>query len=297
MSDRHSDSDHSHGPILPTARVTNAAHKKIAFMSHTQRTHLVAMIGEFVGTTLFLWFGFSGAQVANTVTPAGTTDASQIFYLALIFGFSLMVNAWIFYRISGGLFNPAITLGLVISGALPPLRGALLFIPQIAGGMTASALVSAMFPGPMAVDTTLGHGTSIVQGLFIEMFLTSLLMITVLMLAVEKSKTTFLAPIGIGLSLFVAHLSGAYFTGASLNPTRSFGPQIVTRSFPGYHWIYWLGPVLGACISSGFYRFIKFLVYEEANPCQDSDRPGDCTEKHGPGMPGAEPMEPMSMAA
>ena len=181
----------------------------------------------------------------------------------------------------------------MISGALPPIRGALLFIPQFAGGMVASALVSAMFPGPMAVDTTLGHGTSIAQGLFIEMFLTSLLMITVLMLAVEKSKTTFLAPIGIGLSLFVAHLSGAYFTGASLNPTRSFGPQVVTRSFPGYHWIYWLGPVFGACISAGFYRFIKFLVYEEANPCQDSDGSGNCMEKHGPGLPGAEPMEPM----
>ena len=163
--------------------------------------------------------------------------------------------------------------------------------------MVASALVSAMFPGPMAVDTTLGHGTSIAQGLFIEMFLTALLMITVLMLAVEKSKTTFLAPIGIGLALFVAHLSGAYFTGASLNPTRSFGPQVVTRSFPGYHWIYWLGPVFGACIASGFYRFMKFLVYEEANPCQDSDHHGDCNEKHGPGLPGAEPLEPMPMTA
>ena len=118
------------------------------------------------------------------------------------------------------------------------MRGALLFIPQFTGGMVASALVSAMFPGPMAVDTKLSHGTSIAQGLFIEMFLTSVLVITVLMLAVEKSKTTFLAPIGIGLALFIAHLSGAYFTGASLNPIRSFGPQVVTRNFPGYHWIY-----------------------------------------------------------
>ena len=110
-ADRHS--EHSRGPILPMAHSTHgareAAQKKIAFMSHTQRTHLIAMIGEFVGTTLFLWFGFSGAQVANTVTPAGTTDASQIFYLALIFGFSLMVNVWIFYRISGGVFNPAVS--------------------------------------------------------------------------------------------------------------------------------------------------------------------------------------------
>ena len=72
----------------------------------------------------------------------------------------------------------------------------------------AAALVSAMFPGPMSVATTLSHGTSVVQGLFIEMFLTALLVITILMLAVEKSKTTFMAPVGIGLALFVAHLTG-----------------------------------------------------------------------------------------
>ena len=110
-------SEHSRGPILPMAHggaISHSAQKKIAFMSHTQRTHLIAMIGEFVGTTLFLWFGFSGAQAANTIAAQGTgnpvsTDASQIFYLALIFGFSLMVNVWIFYRISGGLFNPAVS--------------------------------------------------------------------------------------------------------------------------------------------------------------------------------------------
>lgn len=85
------------------------------------------------------------------------------------------------------------------------------------GGIVAAGLVSAMFPGPMSVATTLGHGTSVVQGLFIEMFLTALLVITILMLAVEKSKTTFIAPVGIGLALFVAHLSGK-FTYSTLHP-------------------------------------------------------------------------------
>ena len=101
-----------------------------------------------------------------------------------------------------------VTLGLVISGAMPWTRAACLFVPQMLAGIVAAALVSAMFPGPLIVDTTLGNGTSIAQGLFIEMFLTALLMITILMLAVEKSKTTFLAPMGIGLALFVAHLTG-----------------------------------------------------------------------------------------
>jgi hypothetical protein len=84
------------------------------------------------------------------------------------------------------------------------------------------------------VRTTLGGGTSIAQGLFIEMFLTSLLMLAILFLAAEKHKATFIAPIGIGLALFVAELLGVYYTGGSLNPARSFGPAVVLRTFSNY---------------------------------------------------------------
>lgn len=101
---------------------------------------------------------------------------------------------------------------MVITGTLPALRGALLFPPQMLGGMVAAGLVSAMFPGPLAVQTTLTGGTSIVQGLFIEMFLTAELVFTVLMLAAEKTKATFIAPVGIGLALFVAELAGMCFS-------------------------------------------------------------------------------------
>ncbi len=97
---------------------------------------------------------------------------------------------------------------MVITGTLPPVRGALLFLPQILGGMVAAGLVSCMFPGTLVVSTTLVNGTSIAQGLFIEMFLTAELVFTVLMLAAEKTKATFIAPVGIGLALFVSELAG-----------------------------------------------------------------------------------------
>ena len=76
----------------------------------TMRRHFVAMLGEFVGTVLFLWFALSGAQFANTTYAPN--DANNIIYVSLSFGFSLMINAWVFYRISGGLFNPAVTVFL-----------------------------------------------------------------------------------------------------------------------------------------------------------------------------------------
>ena len=70
-----------------------------------------------------------------------------------------------FFRVSGGLFNPAVTLGMALIGAIGWIRAILVFISQILGSMAAAGVVLATFPGPMNVSTTLGGGTSVVQGL------------------------------------------------------------------------------------------------------------------------------------
>jgi aquaporin rerated protein, other eukaryote len=134
--------------------------------------------------------------------------------------------------------------------------------------IVAAAIVSGLFPGPLNVSTTLGSGASVAQGLFIEMFLTFQLVFVIFMLAAEKHKATFLAPVGIGLALFISEMCGVYFTGGSLNPARSFGPACIT-GFPGYHWIYWLGPVFGSLLAYGLYTLMKFGEYETVNPGQD----------------------------
>ncbi|KAE9993740.1 hypothetical protein EG327_003502 [Venturia inaequalis] len=240
------------------------------------KNHFIAASGEFVGTVMFLYFGFSTHlmavdQASSVARSDGTNSAQTVVFISLGYGFSLLVTAWGWYRISGGLFNPAVVLGLCTAGKLPWTRGMFLFPAQILGAMSAAGLVSCMFPGPIStVNTTLAPGVSIAQGVFIEMFLTALLIFIILMLAAEKSKDTFIAPIGIGLTLFVAELAGVYYTGASLNPARSFGPSVAARGFVGYHWIYWVGPLLGALISAGYFRFIKYFEYREANPGQDS---------------------------
>jgi aquaporin related protein len=68
----------------------------------------ISFMGEFVGTFLFLFFAFAATQVANNLRGTRPMDIGSLLYIALAFGFSLAVNVWVFFRISGGLFNPAV---------------------------------------------------------------------------------------------------------------------------------------------------------------------------------------------
>lgn len=117
---------------------------------------------------------------------------------------------------------------MCLVGAVPWVRGGLIVFSQLIGGISAAGIVSALYPGPLNVRTTLGAGTSKAQGVFIEMFLTAELVFTIFMLAAEKHKGTFIAPIGIGLALFIAELGGmsappvfkAYLSSFQVSTTR-----------------------------------------------------------------------------
>ncbi|KAF1830961.1 aquaporin-like protein [Decorospora gaudefroyi] len=256
-----SDPSHPGEPRLPG----------FGWLPNRVRHLFITFAGEFVGTFLFLFFAFAATQVANNLRGIRPMDVGTLLYISLAFGFSLGVTVWVFFRISGGLFNPAVTVAMGLIGALGWLRVLLLVFAQIVAAICAAAVVYGLFPGPLSVNTTLSPETSVVRGLFIEMFLTFMLVFTIFMLAAEKHRATFIAPIGIGLALFICELAGVYFTGGSLNPARSFGPSVVTGVWPGIHWIYWLGPLLGAILAVVFYRLMKVLEYETANPGADFD--------------------------
>ncbi|KAI1759968.1 aquaporin-like protein [Hypoxylon sp. FL1150] len=250
------------------------------FLPLPVKNHIVAAASEFAGTFMFLLFALGGTNAVNQAPQEGqptdlAANPAKLLFISLCFGMSLAVNAWVFFRISGGLFNPAVSLGMMVIGAIGYVRGVLIIISQIAGGIAASAVLLGIQPGELTVGTSLGGGTSTVQGLFIEMFLTAQLVFTIFMLAAEKHRATFIAPIGIGLSLFIAELMGVYYTGGSLNPARSFGPNVVMASFEHYHWIYWVGPIMGSLLASAFYTAIKALEYETVNPEQDHSGDAD----------------------
>ena len=135
-----------------------------------------------------------------------------------------------------------------------------------------------MYPTPFNVQTTLGAGTTTAQGVWIEAMCTAMLVFTIVMLAMEKHRATFMAPIGIGMALFIGELVAVFYTGGSLNPARSFGPAAVTHDFHHNHWIYWVGPFIGTILAVSAYWLFKALEYEMANPGQDGDAENDPTQ-------------------
>ncbi|KAJ4357702.1 Aquaporin-1 [Didymosphaeria variabile] len=229
------------------------------------RKEATVALGEFVGTFLFLFFAFAGTQIAleaATINPFTPTDATKppevqkLLYIAFAFGCALAVNVAIFADVSGGMFNPAVTTALWIVGLIRWDRALYSIAAQLFASVCSSLVISALLPGPVPFNTVLDPTASIPRGLFLEMFLTAQLVLTILMLPSGGAK-----PLYIGMALFSAEMAGVFFTGGSLNPARSFGPAVVV-GFQSYDWIYWLGPMMGAGLGGGTFSLIKFLQDE-----------------------------------
>lgn len=106
---------------------------------------------EFVGTTFFFLLGLGGIQAATGEALQGGSGIEQVLYIATSMGFSLLVTAWLFYRVTGGLFNPNITLALFLVGVVGPIRFVLFCIAQMVGAIAAPAIVYGLTPGPLSV--------------------------------------------------------------------------------------------------------------------------------------------------
>ncbi|KAF8679570.1 Major intrinsic protein [Rhizoctonia solani] len=233
------------------------------------RGDLHAAALEFVGTILFLLLGLGGIQAAAYSNQASVAAAAnnpegdgaqsinrvasieQLLYISVSMGLSLLVSVWFFYRVTGGVFNPAVATSLLLIGAIGPVRWVLYCLAQLIGGIVASALLLALLPGELVVTPSPAQGVNAAQAVFIEAFLTSALVLAVLMLAAEKHRSTPFAPVG-----------------AAMNTARAFGPAVVS-GFDKDHWVYWLGPFIGSLMATLFYGFLKHIKYWKLNPDQD----------------------------
>ncbi|KAI8849532.1 aquaporin-like protein [Chytridium lagenaria] len=249
------DQPHS-APLLPSTAADRAALTK----------ELVQAAAEFIGTFFFLFISYGTIQ-----TAAGHVD--KLTTISLAFGLALTTGVWLTYRISGGALNPAVVFGLLILGKITPRKAALYVAGELLGATFAAFIVALIFPGAWSNfggANTVFHPSSSIQAVLLETILTSGLVLVVLFIAVEKSKATFIAPLLIGLYVFLAHLPSITLDNTSLNPARSFGAAVLS-GYWSFHWVFWVGPFLGASLAAGIYTFFKHFNYETLNPEQEDD--------------------------
>ncbi|KAJ3127100.1 hypothetical protein HK098_006797 [Nowakowskiella sp. JEL0407] len=225
---------------------------------------------EFLGTFFFIFIGLASVPAAIVASEGGNSTA--MLTISLAFGLGLAIAVFIFYRISGGVLNPAISVALIVTGNFSIIKAGVYIIAQLLGAQVAGHAVRFLFStGSEYSLANKLNGIGAVQAVVAEALLTMPLVLIVYFLAVEKSKVTFLAPLFIGLYVFVAHLILSPFTGTSLNPARSWGGIIVSGDAWADQWVFVAGPTLGAVLAGFLYNFFKHVDYKKLNAGQDAD--------------------------
>ncbi len=234
-----------------------------------------AVAAEFIATGLFVFFGV-GTVIAMQASRADA--GSAIIAIAVGHGVAYAVLVAAIAKISGGHINPAVTFAAAITGKMKVSTAMLYVGGQIAAAILGALLIKGVIAGPVEgalgthalsvfepgvgqgiLDNQIGDGAG--AGLLVEAVLTFALVFVIFATAIDSRGLRQLAPIAIGLTVMVDHFVGIPLTGASMNPARSFGPAVVANIWTD-HWIYWLGPLIGAGTAAVIYEFV-FLHRED----------------------------------
>jgi MIP family channel proteins len=231
-----------------------------------------ALLAEFVATMMFVFMGTGLLVSYNKDKTAGGDLGAGLVSISLGFGIALSTMIYTVANISGGHLNPAVTIGLLLIRQIELFKALGYIACQVGGGIVGTALMYGVMPDNITEQihmgaTSLASGVSPGEGCAIEICLTFILVFTVCATAELsgdlKSMGRF-APLAIGYSVLVDHMIGVPFTGASMNPARSFGPAVVS----GYwlnHWVYWVGPIVGGIFASVVYHYLFILDEPEKN--------------------------------
>jgi len=222
-----------------------------------------AVSAEFMATLLFVWIS-CGTALTGVVLETGF-GAANVVQISLTFGCTIFVLVHTFGHISGGHINPAVTFALAITRKITPVKAVLYVIAQCLGAVCGAAFLAVM-PNKMVdknmASTLLHPYMNASQGLLIEIITTAILVYTVFA-TIDSSRQHYgTGPLAIGFAVLICHLIAVPWTGCGINPARSFGPALVAaiKDMEGQdsfkdHWVYWLGPALGAAIAAMTYTF------------------------------------------
>ncbi|KAM6407770.1 aquaporin-8 [Rhynochetos jubatus] len=220
---------------------------------HWYERHVQPCVAELLGSALFIFIGC--LSVVEDVEGAGRLQP------ALAHGLALGLTIAILGDISGGHFNPAVSLGVWLVGGLNITMLLPYWVSQLCGGMIGAGLAKAVASSERYVNASGGAFTSITADEQIpsviagEIVMTTFLVLAVCMGAVNGKTKTPLAPFCIGFTVTVDILAGGGVSGACMNPARAFGPAVVANYWD-YHWVYWVGPMVAALLVGMLVRLL-----------------------------------------
>ncbi|XP_011485193.1 aquaporin-4 isoform X1 [Oryzias latipes] len=229
----------------------------VAFKGIWTKEFWRAVSGEYLASVIFVLLGLG--STINWAAGEEKPPPADLVLISLCFGLSIATMVQCFGHISGGHINPAVTAAMVVTRKLSLAKALFYVAAQCLGAITGAGILYLVTPdtvrGSLGV-TKVNTNVALGNALLVELLITFELVFTIF--ATCDSKRTDLSgspSLAIGLAVAIGHLFGIPYTGASMNPARSFGPAVVTLNFEN-HWVYWLGPILGGLLAAGFYEYL-----------------------------------------
>jgi len=201
------------------------------------------LVAELLGTFTLVFAG------SLSILAAVSLQAPIQVGVALGFGLALLAGLYAFGEISGGHFNPAVSLSMFLSRRLSAQDMLQYWVAQLVGAVLASLSVWVAFTRDDVASTATRTAASTAwEGLWLEILLTAIF-VAVILQSTRSERVRGSALVAIPLTLVAAHLAAIPFSGASLNPARSLGPALVGGEWSDF-WIYLVGPLVGAALGA-----------------------------------------------
>jgi MIP family channel proteins len=215
-----------------------------------ERDYLRRGAAEFIGTFALIFVGAGSIAFARTLTDIALAHGLVIAVFVSAFGF-----------ISGGHFNPAITLGFLVTKRIAPMLALWYWIVQFGGAALAALLLKWVLPTAIENQAhlgapSLGGGVTSGAAVVVEAVLTFFLVIVVFATAVDpRGAFKQISGLAIGFTIALGILMSGVLTGGMMNPARAFGPQLVADNWKHF-WIWYVGPFAGAVIAASLYELL-----------------------------------------
>jgi glycerol uptake facilitator len=261
-----------------------------------QERGLAAYLAELIGTLLLVFF-ITSVIVLFLSTGSQAQFGTDFAVIGLVHAFLLFGLIVMFGVVSGGHFNPAVTLAALAIKRIKPLDGVIYILAQLIGAIGGAFLTKALL---LDEGRATHWGTPQVSGLLsgnfagsvVEAVGTFCLVLVILAAVYSKKSLKDWAPLAIGTTLGFIVMVGGPLSGGSFNPARWFGPALAGHGFNGSWWIYIAGPIVGSLLAAAVFKFV--LEPGGAAPTEAPERVKPKVDKKPPASPPKSEPEPES---